>query len=217
MNLSNGQRILFTGDSITDCGSSEPEHAPLGRGYVRRFTELMTVRHPELELDVLNTGIGGNTVEDLSNRWEDDVLSYRPDWLSIKIGINDVNRHLGAGRDDTPQSPQAYDRLYRGILERTRERLPATRLLLITPFYASADDDAGSYRTRVREILPGYWDTVRRLSAEFDTLLLETQPLFDAVFAHKHPRVFFPREPVHPNSGGHMLLAEGVYRILAAG
>lgn len=215
MKLENHQRILFTGDSITDCDRMEPQHAPFGWGYVRRFAELVDCRHPELDLEIVNTGIGGHTVEDLRDRWEDDVLSYRPDWLSIKVGINDVHQHLRADRVETMQSPENFAAIYKQILEVTRTRLPDTKLLLIAPFYASRDDTPGSFRVEVREILPEYTETIRRLSASFDTLLLETQPLFEAVFEHRHPRVFFPNEPVHPNPGGHMVLAEGVYKVLA--
>ncbi|WP_420819022.1 GDSL-type esterase/lipase family protein [Paenibacillus nanensis] len=51
---------------------------------------------------VVNMGISSNTVRDLKERWQTDVLDLKPDWLSIMTGINDVGRqynrptHLGA-------------------------------------------------------------------------------------------------------------------------
>lgn len=187
---------------------------PLGKGYVSFFADMMSYRHPDTQLDIINTGIGGNTVEDLRSRWHDDVLSHAPDWLSIKIGINDCNRHLNAPTEDSLQSPQKFADIYRQILDLTRSRLPDTKLLLITPFYAGYDDSADSYRKKVRDILPQYLDTVRTLSKEFNTELLETQPLYDTVFKHQHPKIYFPHEPVHPNHGGHMMMADAVYNSL---
>ncbi len=215
MILENGQRVLFTGDSITDCGRREAAHAPLGNGYVSLFAAMMDYRHPELNLNYVNTGIGGNTVEDLRSRWQDDVISYKPDFLSIKIGINDCNRFLTNPDDHKLQSSEDFADIYHQILDLTSETLPATQLLLIAPFFASSDATAGSYRKKVCEQVLLYIETARKLSAVFGTLLLETQPLYDAVFKHKHPKVFFPHEPVHPNHAGHLMMAEAVYETLA--
>ncbi len=86
-----GQKVLFIGDSITDCGR-RAEHAPFGAGYVKLAIDLITARYPDRHITYLNEGIGGNTVEDLHARWHDDVLVHQPHWLSVKIGINDLHR-----------------------------------------------------------------------------------------------------------------------------
>ena len=78
--LKDGQTFLFIGDSITDCGRRGP-NAPLGDGYVKFFHDLLLIREPDKSVRIINTGIGGNTVEDLRSRWVDDALSYNPDWL----------------------------------------------------------------------------------------------------------------------------------------
>src|SRR4051812_47492548 len=87
------QTVVFAGDSITDCGR-RAEHAPFGSGYVRQTIDLITARYPERRITFWNEGIGGNTVEDLRNRWLDDVIRHQPDWLCVKIGINDLHRTL---------------------------------------------------------------------------------------------------------------------------
>ena len=62
-----GTTMLFIGDSITDCGRRGAE-APLGSGYVRTFTELVTSRWPERNVSWINKGISGNRVSDLRER-----------------------------------------------------------------------------------------------------------------------------------------------------
>ena len=69
----------------------ENRAVPLGDGYVSIFTELATARYPERNIEWVNMGIGGNRTTHLRERWQTDVIDQRPDRLSIKIGINDLN------------------------------------------------------------------------------------------------------------------------------
>ena len=39
-------------------------------------------------------GLSGNTIRDLSDRWDSKYYELKPDWLSIMIGINDVWRQF---------------------------------------------------------------------------------------------------------------------------
>ena len=81
-----GQTVVFVGDSITDCGRRGPD-ALYGNGYVKLAVDLITAKYPERRITFLNEGIGGNTVEDLRNRWHDDVLRHRPDSVHRNIGV----------------------------------------------------------------------------------------------------------------------------------
>ncbi len=77
------QKIVFIGDSITDCGRRGAAE-PFGSGYVS-IARALLARYPELGLQFVNKGIGGNTVRDLAARWEQDVVAERPDWLSVMM------------------------------------------------------------------------------------------------------------------------------------
>ena len=93
--IKNGQKVLFIGDSITDCGRRDSQR-PLGNGYVKLFADLMIIQEPAKQITIVNKGISGDNVVGLRNRWTDDVLRNQPDWLSIKIGINDLHGYLFA-------------------------------------------------------------------------------------------------------------------------
>ncbi len=209
--LKNGETLLFIGDSITDCGRREPQHAPLGCGYVQMVYDMLTIREPHKHITVLNRGIGGNTVADLRSRWADDVLALKPDQLSIKIGINDLNQTLCQGNNLTPDR---FEENYDSILAQTVKRLPKCRLLLIEPFFMSRDTFKDSYRTQVLRTLPDYIAVVRRMSRRYKTRLVKTHELFQAQLKY-HPLSVFSAEPVHPNSAGHLLIAEAVYKALS--
>lgn len=210
--LKSGETILFIGDSITDCGRREPQHAPLGCGYVQMVRDMLTIREPKKKITVLNRGIGGDTVANLRSRWTDDALALKPDWLSLKIGINDLNQTLCQGGSLTPEK---FEENYDYLLAQTTKRLPNCKLLLIEPFFMSRDSLKESYRARVLRTIPDYIDVVRRMSRTYKTRLVKTHDLFQAQLKH-HPLSVFSSEPVHPNSAGHLLIAEAVYEALCS-
>ncbi|MFA5688499.1 MAG: SGNH/GDSL hydrolase family protein [Kiritimatiellales bacterium] len=209
--IKNGETILFIGDSITDCLHREKLHAPLGCGYVRIFADMLTVREPQKKITVANHGISGNNVGDLRDRWHDDVLEIAPDWLSIAIGINDLH-HTFEGRISMPV--EQFGNIYDQILSQTKKRLPDCNILLIDPFYMSRDKTSDSFRARILRALPAYIDTVHQLSRKYQTRLVKTHELFQKQLKY-HKLEVFSSEPIHPNSAGHLLIAEAVYNALS--
>lgn len=210
--LRSGQLFLFTGDSITDCGRRGAQ-APYGDGYMSLFRELAIARHPDRAIRWLNRGIGGNTVLDLKQRWEDDVIREQPDWISVMIGINDLHRHLR--RDPAAVGPGLFRSTYHEILARSRKAARA-RLVLLDPFYLSTDRDSGSFRAQVLKLLAQYTRIVRDLARTFSALHVPTQRLFERQMAHRPPNDFAP-EPVHPCRAGHLVIAQALYETLCAG
>ncbi len=206
-----GQTVLFTGDSITDCGR-RAEHRPLGAGYVRMVADLINARYPANACCCINTGIGGNRVRDLFDRWSDDAVRFQPDWLSVMIGINDLHWHLGGGED--AYGPDVFAELYDRILVRAAEETHA-RLVLLTPFYMSTDKpgDAHGWRGRVMQAIGSYIEVVRRMADRHNALFVDTHAMFQRQLQY-HRADEFGDEPVHPNATGHLLLAHEWLRAL---
>lgn len=205
--IKNHQTILFAGDSITDCGR-RADFYPRGNGYVRFFHELLAIREPEKQVTIINKGIGGNTVVDLSARWTDDVLRMRPDWLSILIGINDLHRFIR--KTETSVPPELFEQKYREILERARKALPKCKIILIEPFYISSENSANSPRHAVLELMPKYITVAHKLSRQYKTRLVRAHQMFQKIIRTQPADLLCP-EPVHPNAVGHLALAEAVY------
>lgn len=203
--LKDGQTILFIGDSITDCGR-RGQNAPYGDGYVALFRELMIARYPERQVTVINKGIGGNKITDLDGRWEDDVVRHRPDWLSIKIGINDLHTHLMKAQYGVP--PDTFATVYESVLKRTLAAWKP-KLILISPFYISRDFASGSFRSQVLGLLPQYIGTVERLARRYKGRYVPLHDIFQKHLETREPDVFCP-EPVHPIRAGHLVIAEAI-------
>lgn len=207
--IKDGEKLLFIGDSITDCGRRGTE-APLGNGYVRLFTELVTAQYPGRKIHYINKGIGGNRISHLKDRWRDDVLYHRPEVLSIKIGINDLHSHLGRVEDGV--SPELFARIYDELLDLTRREL-GCRVVLLTPFYISTDRSGQTFRSQVLELIPRYLETVERMSAKYGTKLVKLQDIFQEHLKHRDADTFCP-EPVHPNHTGHLVIAQALLEAL---
>lgn len=200
--------MVFAGDSITDCGRMQ--NPPYGWGYVNLLHHLIRARHPQVRVKLVNAGVSGDTVIELKNRWEDDVLSLNPDWISILIGINDLHRMLSgqAGYD-----PESYYRNYQEILRITKSALRDVRLILLSPFYISRATIRDTHRRRVLDTIPSYVEKVRRLSEEFSTYYVDLHATFQSLLEYGEPTVYAP-EAVHPSQTGHMVIALAILSIL---
>ncbi|APZ49469.1 hypothetical protein BW721_07140 [Jeotgalibaca sp. PTS2502] len=77
MKLKQNDVILFIGDSITDVGRNREDGYNLGSGYTLMVAGALSARYPELQLQFLNRGIGGNKIGDLKERWETDCLDFK--------------------------------------------------------------------------------------------------------------------------------------------
>ena len=201
--LKNRQTVVFIGDSITDCGRRDT-HVPLGDGYVRMISDMITARYPQMKLQIINSGIGGDTIRDLANRWSDDVVRYKPDWVSIKVGINDSHTWLN-NVEGRSVSPTEYAELYRDILERTSKQTRA-KLILMDPFYISTDRAVGSFRREVLKHLPSYIRIVQAMARKYKARRVKTHQSFANLLKYHPPDRFCP-EPVHPYGSGHLVMA----------
>ncbi|OUM95182.1 MAG: GDSL family lipase [Thermobacillus sp. ZCTH02-B1] len=204
MKLKQGQKLLFIGDSITDCDRAKPDGEGLfdatGRGYVTIVNALLTSVYPELGIRIVNKGISGNTVRDLKARWETDVIEEKPDWVAIMIGINDVWRQF-----DLPFMPERHVRLdeyeatLRELVRRTKPLVEG--IVLMTPFYIEPNGaDA------MRAMMDRYGAAVKRIAAEEGTLFVDTQAAFNRVLETLYPAAL-AWDRVHPTQAGHMILA----------
>jgi lysophospholipase L1-like esterase len=197
-------KLLLIGDSITDCDRARPIGEglfdALGRGYVNLVNSHLTVGYPAHRIWMVNMGVSGDTVRDLHNRWETDVLALRPNWLSVCIGINDVWRHFHSPcQPEWHVSLDEYFTTLDALLRKTRPTLDG--LILMTPYFIEPDRNEP-----MRELMDRFSEAVRQLAKEYQAILVDTQAAFDDVLRHVHPMAL-AWDRVHPTPGGHMVLA----------
>jgi lysophospholipase L1-like esterase len=211
MKLADGQSILFTGDSITDCGRGHPVgvKGQLGDGYVSLIDCLLDACHPHMSVTVLNTGISGNRVIDLEKRWQKDVLALKPDWLSVMIGINDVWRQFDSPHEAEQVDIGRYERVYRNLLEQTRGA--RINLVVMTPYLIEPNLD-----DPMRAQMDAYGRVARKVAGEFEATFVDIQAAFDGYLLHR-PAHSLCEDRIHPNRAGHMIIARAFLAAMESG
>ena len=212
MILGKNDVLLMIGDSITDCGRSRNRRdgvePSLGNGYVSMVAETIRRKYPELNIRVINKGCGGHTTRDLKARWKTDVLDIAPDWLTIKIGINDVWRAF-----DCPDNPEwavpidEYETTLDALIS-SAEPVVKKGIILATPYFIEPNR-----QDRMRAMMDRYGAVVGKLAGKYGTRLVDTQSPFDKVLEKEYP-MFFCGDRVHPNDKGHYLIAEAFLKVL---
>jgi acyl-CoA thioesterase-1 len=201
-------RIICIGDSITDAGR-RGEFSPYGNGYVKLFLDLLITEFPEKNFSLLNKGIGGNTLLDLQQRWEDDVIYHKPDLLTILIGINDLHRVIRTSPGWEEQTPEEFEKRYIEILERTRQK-SACRIILMEPFYITTDT-THHWRGMVLQKLEAYRAGVQKAGETFQIPIIRLHDIFQQHLRFRDAEHFCP-EPVHPNQLGHTIIAHALFK-----
>lgn len=204
MKLQSSQKLLFIGDSVTDCGRAVPEgeglFGALGNGFVSFIDAFFQSAYPDYGIRVVNKGISGNTVRNLKERWQEDVMKQEPDWLSVMIGINDVWRQF-----DLPfiKENHVYLDEYKETLRQlVTETKPFVKgLVLMTPFYLESNK-----QDQMRQKMDQYGQVVKRLAEEMNCYFVDTQAAFDKVLKDLYPATL-AWDRVHPSAAGHMVLA----------
>ncbi|MDA3798484.1 MAG: SGNH/GDSL hydrolase family protein [Kiritimatiellae bacterium] len=205
MKLEKNDKLLMIGDSITDVGRARPVGEGLfdayGNGYVNFVKGLLDCSYPELAIRVVNMGCSGDTVRQLKERWQTDVIDQNPQWLSIMIGINDVWRQF-----DIPKQLEnhimldEYEATLCELIGKVRPSLKG--LVLMTPYYIEPClDDA------MRARMDQYGVVMKKLADQYDAIFVDTQKAMNGMLEHFHSS-YLAWDRVHPNVSGHMALAK---------
>ena len=102
------KKILFQGDSITDCGRDRTNNELIGSGYACLVKANMMFEYPT-EYRFFNRGINGNRSVDLYARIKSDIINLQPDYISFLIGVNDVWQEIGSCNG---VSAEKYEKIY---------------------------------------------------------------------------------------------------------
>lgn len=203
IDFQSGQKLLFIGDSITDCERRELSYAPLGWGYVYFAGNFLLAARPNLNLTVENRGVSGDTTDDLIGRWNTDCIALKPDIVSVMIGINDLWRKYGESVEMQQMhvGPEMYESNYRQILTQLVEKC-GSQLILMEP-YLFCDDPGNSM---LRE-LDAYIRIVHALANEFGALLVPVHTNYMKV-KDRRPAQQWAEDMVHPHPWAHAWIAK---------
>lgn len=160
--------IMFTGDSITDAQRSltiEPGMY-LGVGHASLVNDYYEEKFGSNSHTVLNSGISGNTLPVLMERFQRDVSAYNPDYVIVLIGVNDATY-------ENYSTPETFRAQYEDFVQNYLSEFE--KVVIVSPFlitYSSAvRDRVAEFASVVKEVV---------LSANrSNQVLIDGQLLFD--------------------------------------
>ncbi|MEF3305973.1 SGNH/GDSL hydrolase family protein [Paenibacillus sp. GYB003] len=206
------------GDSVTH-GIMEDGVVEHERIYHQLLRKRVAKRFPNSILNVINSGVSGDTAVRSRERWAHDVICYKPDLVTIKFGLNDA--HGG------PAGVEPYIGAIRDLVRLVRSETEAD-LLLLTPSMMMKRDNPFISEGHRRHIpaftklyedghLLRYVEALRAYAAEDGLPLLDVYAMWEKMEAEGvdiHTRL--SNGINHPDRPFHEELAEALEAVLFA-
>ncbi len=204
MIFENMDRIVFAGDSVTDMGRQHPLGEGLfdnvGRSYVRILENMFAAFYPEVKLRITNAGIAGNTSRDLLARFDEDVVSLKPDWVSVCIGVNDVWRQFDSPAiADAAVMPDEYEKNIEQMIEKVKGKVKG--IFILSPYYMEPNRE-----DMMRKRMDEYVDVCKKLAKKHGCIFVDFQKMYENYCKVRHSS-YIAWDRVHPNQVGATLMA----------
>lgn len=201
------KRILFQGDSITDCSRNREQISSMGTGYALMVKGQLGCEQPG-EYEFINKGISGNRIVDVYARIKQDIINLKPDYMSLLIGVNDVWHELGGRCNGV--SAEKFEKIYDMLIGEVLEALPDLKIMILAPFVLEAS------ATMATEEEPGRWDSFRtevplraaaaeRIAKKYGLPFITLQDKFDEA-CKQAPASYWLVDGVHPTPMGHWII-----------
>nr|WP_067058693.1 SGNH/GDSL hydrolase family protein [Mucilaginibacter sp. L294] len=198
-----GDRVAFTGNSITDGGHY---HSYIWLYYMTRM--------PKMRIDVFNAGIGGDVAKQIDERLQEDVFNRHPTVMTLTFGMNDTGYQwlTGAKADSAYNAKVATS--YNSFLDIQKhlKAHPEVRKIMIgtSPYDGTAKIKPGvlyNKNTAIQRIVKFQQEAAKANKWEFldfnapMVAIDEQQQAKDSTFSMQS----FDR--IHPTVDGHMVMA----------
>jgi lysophospholipase L1-like esterase len=196
-------KVIFFGDSITEIGVQPG-------GYIDRMRKLAKEKYPASNFQLTGAGISGNKVYDLYLRLEDDVLSQKPDWVFIYVGVNDVwhKKSFGTGTD-----ADKFEKFYVALIKKLQGH--GVRVALCTP---AVIGEKAEGQNELDADLNKFSQIIRTLAAKYDLPLVDLRRVFFEYLAKNNgankEKGVLTNDGVHLNEAGNQLVAEEMLKVI---
>jgi lysophospholipase L1-like esterase len=209
--VKSGEKIAFLGDSITAGGWSNPA------GYVRLV--IAGLEANGVKAEAVPAGISGHKSDQMLARLEKDVLSKKPQWMTLSCGVNDVwHGKRGVPLDDAAAAKKEdfdekvgergnYKKNITAIVENAQKAGAKPVILTATVIHEKLDSPENGR-------LAPYNEFLRKLAKEKHLPLADLNALFQARIKkeNKPDAKVLTSDGVHMNGEGNKLMAIGVLK-----
>lgn len=187
-----GEKIAFLGDSITAYGVATPA------GYVKLVMSGLEANG--VKADFIGAGISGNMSNNMLARVDRDVISKKPQWMTLSCGVNDVWH----GERGVPLD--AYKTNITAIVDKATAA--GIKVVLLTSTMINEDQPNAN-----NQKLVAYNDFLKSLAAEKKLPIADLNAAMQAQIAGTpHTGLLLTVDGVHMNPFGNVMMATGVLK-----
>lgn len=193
LQVKEGQKIAFMGDSITQAGAAPKGYVTL----VIRGLEAVGVK-----TTAIPAGISGHKSNNMLERLERDALSKKPDWMTLSCGVNDVWH----GANGVPLD--AYKVNITKIVDQCQAA--GVKVMILTSTMIGEDEPNPN-----NQKLIAYNEFLRTLAKEKKCLLADLNADMQAIITKAGPEKkgnIITSDGVHMAPAGNEMMATGVLR-----
>ncbi len=190
-------KIVFMGDSITDCGRDRADEKSLGAGYVKVLSDKLRPIYPDMDIELINKGISGSKVADLLARVKTDALDLKPDAVVMMIGINDTLHVYSQGHEPDLKKLEAD---LTELLKTLKEA--GIVVIFLEPFLLPAPD-----KFRMRRPFNKELEVINRVALAYADEFVAFDEMFNGVVESIHYKEY-SLDGVHPTHRGSRLIAD---------
>lgn len=190
-------KIVFLGDSITDCGRDRNDPKSLGNGFVKILSDKLLPIYPDMDIELINKGKSGDEVGDLLARADEDVVALNPDAVVIMIGINNTLHQFKDGKE---LDFKKFEEDLKALLFKFGDA--GFDVIFLEPFLLPAPD-----KRRMRKV----FDRELKIINEIVPPLVKEFVAYDEMFngvAESIPYTEYSLDGVHPTHRGSRLIAD---------
>lgn len=169
-------RILFQGDSLTDCGRDKTGNNPVaqyGYGYVNLIASKLLCDYPDTI--VYNRAVNGSRAVDMYSRWMEDMRNVDCNILSILCGVNDIGFGI---RMNQGADAKKFRFLYDLMIQEALEAKPNLKLVLCEPFLFKIEENTPELGKDIVE----NWELWNGQLTERRAIVKELAAIYGAVF-----------------------------------
>lgn len=189
-------KIVFFGDSITDCDRDRSDENSLGNGYVKVLADKLRPIYPDMDISLINKGISGNEVCDLLARVQRDVIDLKPDAVVIMIGINNTIHQFKYGKELN------FNQFERDLVKLiTMLKEAGIVVIFLEPFLLPAPD-----KKRMRNVFNKELDIIHRVCVEMCDEFVAYDEMFNGL-CESNSYTLYSEDGVHPTFKGSNLIA----------
>jgi lysophospholipase L1-like esterase len=162
--------------------------------YPHLLHQVLKAKYPHAVINVIVTAIGGETSDKGEERFREDVLSHRPDVVTIDYGLND--RRIGL---------ENAEKSLTSMIKQAKEQ--GIKVVLLTP-----TADVRSNLNEPEDPLNKQAELIRRLAESYNVGLVDSLAEFKAYVSDGGQLKDLMSQDNHPNRKGHDLVAEAVIK-----